>query len=561
CSLAMTAMTYFLLFKGIRGTSFASDELIIFITTNILLVVGIAFVFWAVLIFILNRLKLDMYRLVVLFGTFSLAMAFAGNDLVNFIGVPIAGFESYLAWSATGEDAYSYSMEILKEPVRTKTYLLVISGLIMIVTLWFSKKARSVTETEVNLGRQDEGHERFTPNRLARSLVRAAVNTRQYVANFIPDSWKNTTALQVEQTTALKAEAPAFDLVRAGVNLTMASVLIAFATSLKLPLSTTYVSFMVAMGTSLADQAWGRDSAVYRVAGVLNVIGGWFATALIAFTVCALFTFFIHNFNLFAIGALVLLAITLIARSFRYHKKKEKKKASRLAFESETKPIANAVLLERISHRITDLLDELMQVYHKALTGLIKEDQKSVSEAVNSVKALTLKNENLQYELYRSIKRIEEMDKEGSRLILYVYDLEQDILQSAKLIVKSIRAYLKNVLNPLHSEQIQQLELISNSIAEYLELIKAFLKVPGRNQIADLDQKKKDTLSLLESFLEMQVDGIKENQYGSRNSQIIFKILLESKDLVTIAARLVKLYRHVHQYDRSDLKSFLDIIE
>ena len=561
CSLAMTAMTYFLLFKGIRGTSFASEVMISFITTNMMMVVAISFLFWIVLLTAISKLKLDIYRLVVLFGTFSLAMAFAGNDLVNFIGVPIAGFESYLAWSATGEDALSYSMEILKEPVSTKTYLLVLSGLIMIVTLWFSKKARSVTETEVNLGRQDEGHERFTPNRIARSLVRTAVDAKKYVVGFIPVSWKNNTALQIQESNTLAADAPAFDLVRAGVNLTMASVLIAFATSLKLPLSTTYVSFMVAMGTSLADKAWGRDSAVYRVAGVLNVIGGWFATAIIAFIVCAIFTFLIYNFNLFAIGALVLLAIALITRSFRYHRKKEKQKTNRLAFESQTEPISHAFLLERISGRISELLDELKLVYHNALTSLIREEQKSVSEAEKAVKALALKNDNFQYELYRSIKRMEETDKEGSRLILYVYDLEQDILQSAKLIVKSIKAYLKNVLKPLKPEQTAQLELILASVGEYIELIKAFLKDPDRNQLSEIDKKKKSTLKLLESSLSMQVEGIKTNRFGSRNSQIVFKILLESKDLVAIAARLVKLYRIVHYYDRSKLESFLDVID
>ncbi|NNK70619.1 MAG: inorganic phosphate transporter [Flavobacteriaceae bacterium] len=559
CTLALSSMSYFLLFKGIRGTSFASENTIEWISTNMLQVIGISILVWLLLLYILHFLKVDMYRVVVLFGTFSLAMAFAGNDLVNFIGVPIAGFESYLAWSDSGQEAFSYSMEILKSPVRTQTYLLVISGLIMIVTLWFSKKARSVTETEVNLGRQSEGHERFTPNRLARSMVKMAVSSKKSLINRIPLSWRNHSALQLTDMAVPDPDKPAFDLVRAGVNLTAASVLIAFATSLKLPLSTTYVSFMVAMGTSLADQAWGRDSAVYRVAGVLNVIGGWFATAIIAFLVCALFALLIYNFNMVAIAALLVLAIVLIFRSFIYHKKKEKQKEKRKEFEARLEPITNEILLNRLKERIIELLDKLEHAYHVSLTGLIHEDHDRIKDAKKALKTLRTKNEDLQYELFKSIKRIQDKDMVGSRLLLYIYDLEMDALQTASLIVKATSNYVKNVHKPLKQDQIIQMELVASQIRNHHEQVKAYLRDPDAKKLEKVNELKRTALRSLELTLSKQIEGIKSDDFGAINSNILFKILLESKDLVAITTRLVKVYDRAGRDNQTGFMSFTDI--
>ncbi len=543
CGLAMTSMTYFLLFKGIKGTSFASESLISFMTNNILQMAAISFAIWLVLLMILSAFKINSYKLVVLFGTFALAMAFAGNDLVNFIGVPIAGFESYLSWSDSNQDAFAYSMDVLKEPVRTKSYLLVISGVIMITTLWFSKKARSVTETEVNLGRQSEGHERFSPNRLAQKLVQFTVGFSKYTLNILPEHWLEGSARQFEQLKISTADKPAFDLVRAGVNLTTASVLIAFATSLKLPLSTTYVSFMVAMGTSLADQAWGRDSAVYRVAGVLNVIGGWFATAIIAFMVSGFFALLIYHFNMIAIGVLLALAIFLITRSFAYHRKKEKKKNARQAFEKTEETISSEIMYGRLNSRLVDLLERIQITFDKAMTGLIKEDRKMLSQASASAVAMIEQNEDLQYELYQSIKRIEETASEGSRGLLYIFDLEQDLVQSVDLIVKVARQHVRNVLNPLKDSQITDLRRILSSVDNYLNEIMILLKEPKQIDLDKLNNLKQKSLEILEFAIGDQIQGIKGDSYGARNSQLIFKLLLEIKDLIAISARFIIIYK------------------
>ena len=248
-------------------------------------------------------LKIDIYKLIIIIGTFALAVAFAGNDLVNFIGVPIAAYNSYESWFAAyqtfGTIPSEFGMQSLAQKVPTQPYLLLLAGIIMVLTLWFSSKAKAVVKTSVDLSRQDEGKERFQPNFLSRHIVRYTIYTSEFINSILPENFKKFSERQFKKPPkdpAVKAiDVPAFDLVRAAVNLMVASVLISIATSMKLPLSTTYVTFMVAMGTSLADRAWGSESAVYRVAGVLNVIGGWFFTAFMAFTAAALFASLISN--------------------------------------------------------------------------------------------------------------------------------------------------------------------------------------------------------------------------------------------------------------------------
>ncbi len=544
---ALSAMTFFLLFKGLQGAAFVTDEFLRTIEDNLLLLLATAFIFWTAFLHLMAKNGINIFRIVVLFGTFALAMAFAGNDLVNFIGVPIAGFESYLSWNQSNISPSEYNMSVLKEPVRTQTYLLVLAGLVMIVTLWFSKKARSVTDTEVNLGRQEEGYERFTPNAFIRGIVRSAINVGQISQRVLPKSVIDSTGVRFRPLSLPVADRPAFDLVRAGVNLTTASILIAFATSLKLPLSTTYVSFMVAMGTSLADRAWGRDSAVYRVAGVVNVIGGWFATAIIAFSVAGIFALLIYFFQISAIVVLITLAVVFIYRSFAYHRKKDEKKQKRLTFEQSNEMLDVEILTSRLTNRISELIKDLSDMYELTLKGIVDEDIAIITKAEDAIQSMLEKNENLEYELFQSIKRVEEKDSEGSRIILYVFDLEQDLVQSAKLIVDAGSNHLRNSLSPLKEDQINTLSEVGDEITKYLQTI-AYQIVS-----ADTVSNNEDTtgkvaiLELLEVHLSAQVEGIKEEKYGARNSQLMFRILLESKDIVAVASRFVKLSRRIHQ--------------
>ena len=295
---AITAITYFIIIKGMKGTPFYKDIKHL-IEGNTLVIIAGSFVAWSIISQLLIQfLKVNVLKLIIGIGTFSLAMAFSGNDLVNFVGVPIAAWNSYEAWSISGVSADAFSMGILAKKVPSNVYLLLFAGAIMVVTLWTSSKAQNVIKTGIDLSRQGDGHEKFQPNPLSRVVVRFAMVLNMGISYIVPKKTlafidtkfqKPVIALPKDKTYEL----PAFDLVRASVNLIVAGILISIATSMKLPLSTTYVTFMVAMGTSLADRAWGRESAVYRVAGVINVIGGWFLTALTAFLAAAVVAYLI----------------------------------------------------------------------------------------------------------------------------------------------------------------------------------------------------------------------------------------------------------------------------
>lgn len=544
--LALSTLTYFLLVKGAKGASFLSDEFISWVDSHTGLLMLGSFAIWTVIMQVLvSVFKVNILRIVVLFGTFSLAMAFAGNDLVNFIGVPIAGLQSFLNWSDAGVAADAYNMAFLGEAVRTPTYLLLIAGTIMILTLWFSKKARSVTETEVNLGRQEDGAERFRPNVLAQGIVRISRILGINAQKILPASiWERADQnFEPLREPKKKGEVPpAFDLVRASVNLTTASMLIATATSFKLPLSTTFVSFMVAMGTSLADRAWGRDSAVFRVSGVLNVVGGWFLTALIAFTAAGIFAFLIYTFQAWAIFSLVALALFLISRTFVLHRKQEKIKAAAAQFEMNEQPLNAETLLPELKEKIGGLLQQVGTTYEDTVQGLVSEDRNQLKLAQEDMTRLLAQNETFRQRLYRSIQRLEEDGAETSRLYLLLYDLEQDILQSIKLIVEDSRDYVFNSLSPLVAQQQVQLNLLSQSLLAYLEKLGIALNTNGEEIAQEIELQKTALLVQIENQLTQQVHGIKAKTMSARNTQMYFSLLMETKDIIAVAARFEKLF-------------------
>jgi phosphate/sulfate permease len=547
---ALTALTYFLLIKGLKGASFVSDHFLEWMAGHKGLLLAGTFAFWSLFMQVCIRiLKWNILRFIVLFGTFALAMAFAGNDLVNFIGVPIAGLESFQVWRASGQEADQFLMDVLRQPVRTKTYLLVVAGLIMIVTLWFSKKARSVTETEINLGRQTEGHERFSSNFISRGIVRCLTDfTRalkkilphsisQKIENrFIPNGKDNTQG----QKNALP---PAFDLVRASVNLTVASALIAWATSLKLPLSTTYVSFMVAMGTSLADRAWGRDSAVYRVSGVLNVIAGWFTTAFVAFTVSGFFAFLIYSFSIWAVGSIIIIILAMITYTSFYHRRKEKKKKDREIFEKHQEEISIAELESIIILRIKEMLQDTKKLYAQCLQGLVNEDRKLLKACRKSLHHFEDKNLQSKEKLYGSIKRIKETENLGSKTFLFVFDLETDLLQSMQYVVHNSSTHVENIHCPLNQDQIDKLFGVDEALQSFLDLLSQTFNPNSYPKYKMVKTEKKRILKLVERYCEEQIKLIKSQKSGVRNSLLFFGILLETKDIVAVTARLYKLFR------------------
>lgn len=318
--IALSILSYFLLIKGVKGASFIPASVNEWIATHSLILLGSSFVFWtAVFQFLIVYTKVNVLRFIVFIGTFSLAMSFASNDLVNFIGVPLAGLESFRLWGESGENA-NLLMTGLSGQVQTPTLILLFAGFVMVITLWKSKKAQKVTATEVNLGRQGDGKEKFKSNKLALWIVSSATYLVDKISDFIPKRFHAEIDRHYIPRKDKGKNPPAFDLVRASVNLTMASMLISIATLNKLPLSTTFVSFMVAMGTSLSDKAWGR-SAEYRIAGVLSVIGGWLLTAIIAFFVSGVFAAIIFYAGMIGVILLLLGVAAVIYITTRIHNK------------------------------------------------------------------------------------------------------------------------------------------------------------------------------------------------------------------------------------------------
>lgn len=548
--LALSLLSYFLLFKGIKGASFVTDNFVKWISENTGVLLLASFVFWSLIMqTLITVFKFNALRIIVLFGTFALAMAFAGNDLVNFIGAPIAGLESFLAWRSSGVPADEFSMGILKAPVRTNTFLLLAAGAIMVATLWLSRKARTVTDTEVSLSRQDEGVENFQPNFLARSIV----NFFSYIGSItrwaVPErlkllAEKSFQSLPLNSVTV--GDKPAFDLVRASVNLTVASMLIAFATSLKLPLSTTYVSFMVAMGTSLADKAWGRDSAVYRVSGVLSVIGGWFFTAIIAFTVSATVAWLIHTFGPWALGALVIALGYFFYHTFTLHRKREKAKAEIQAAVQESVKIPSTTLVDDTSRKVGQTTKLIAEIYRHALIAVLKDDPKGIRQAKKELQELKQQSENLKNKLFFAIKRIEEELSEASRLYILVFDLEQDLIQSADQIVKTCRNHVENRLTPPEKPQAKALLSILSDLDHYLKTVSLRMKERNFAEIEDIRTQRRQLLVNLEEQLSAQIAGIKTSEFGFRNSALIFSLLLETKDIVEISHRFSVLYHRLY---------------
>lgn len=547
-ALSLSAITYFLLFKGLEGAVFIPSSFVAWSKENTAEMFGISIIFWGIILFVLARFaKFPILKIIVLAGTFALAMAFASNDLVNFIGVSVAGFEAYETWKSSGVDADSLLMVSLSKAYPAPSYMLVIAGFVMIFTLWFSKKARSVTETEVSLGRQSEGLERFSSNRFARGLVRLTwkpnrKNNKTESSVFVKWVESRFQPYKLKNNDQSIENPPAFDLVRASVNLSVSSSLIAFATSLKLPLSTTFVTFMVAMASSLSDRAWGRDSAVFRVSGVLSVILGWLLTAFIAFSVSGLFAFIMFKFDMLGVGFLVLLTVLFIAFTIRWHNKKEKSNAKILESTMKSEIIPTRQIMDSTSGSLADSLDAVAEGYVAAVEGLLSEDRKKLREAFRAMERLEKSNEEFKYTFYNSIRRIQEELSEGSRLYLMAYDIEQDLVQSAVFVTETAKKHVEDMLGALDEEQAQNIRKISQDLSLFFKDCSQITRNRNYLQYDEIKARKKLLLEEIENLISRQAKGIKNETYSARNSILVFNILLETKDLISTSAKLVKMY-------------------
>ncbi len=548
CGFALTSMLYFLIFKGLKQVPENIQEILYFnyIKDHIALSLLGIFIFSTLLMQILVLFRVNIFKVIVLSGTFALAMAFSGNDLVNFIGVPVAGYQAWEAWTASGVPATEYTMEHMAGKVPTPYLLLVIAGIIMVLTLWFSKKARSVTETEVNLGRQDEGAERFAPNPMARNIVRSFRGFGVGIFKLFPKRTLVKMESNFKQKEIEDSEV-AFDLIRAAVNLTVASILIAIASNLKLPLSTTYVSFMVAMGSSLSDRAWDRESAVYRVSGVLHVIGGWFLTAFIAFFSAGIFATLIYYLDFVAVIGLVGLSAYALYRSSKSHQEKETKKVKKAKKQvhEEFDSLTISKSIEKSSSHIKMIINQIESTYQLALEGLFTENTKKVKKADKQLAILKEEFFDLEDSLIKVIKRTKTEDPTAGRVYIKVFDRLEDAINSLELITDKIVNHVVNSHKPLKPGQIKKLTKISTLISQYFEQVRKLVDSQSFTNVSEIKDTKAKIRSIVDDQLNSQVSGIVQKHYGNKNSRLNLIILLESKDFVEDIDSLMELYQRV----------------
>lgn len=545
--LAITAIIYFILVKGLKGTSLLSPDIMSFIGTQPELFILFNFIFWTILSYIVTKFfKLNIYVIIIVLGTFALAMAFAGNDLVNFIGVPLAALESYTSWQSSGISASEFNMQGLNTANQAPTYLLLASGVIMVVTLWFSSKAKNVVKTSVDLSRQDEGDERFQPNFLSRQIVKYSIKASDNLADFIPTSIKNTVNKQFEKPyvyipKSKVRDLPAFDLVRASVNLMVASVLISLATSMKLPLSTTYVTFMVAMGSSLADRAWGPESAVYRVAGVLNVIGGWFFTAISAFTAAAIIAYIIHLGGLVAIIVLLLLAAVLIGKNYLSHSKKMKEnKIEEKLQRAESNTIIG--IIEESASNIALAMKRGNKIYSQSIDGLAKHDLDTLKKGKKGISKLDKEVEELRDNIFYFIKNLDESSVDTSNFYITALSYLQDMTQSLEYISKAGFKHVNNNHKKLRFNQIKDLKETDQYVEQLFTEVQTIFESNNFIGLTSLIMGKEELLKKVDLKIAKQVERTRADESSPKNTALYFSILLETKDLLLATMNLIETY-------------------
>jgi phosphate/sulfate permease len=552
---AITAISFFILIKGLKGVSFISDNTHLWIKENQFLIIGGNFVFFTLLSQVLMTFfKVNILRVIIIIGTFALALAFAGNDLVNFIGVPIAAFNSYQIFSGSGVSGDVFMMgDLANENIVAPFYFLVFAGVVMVVTIWTSKKAKNVIETEVNLSRQDEGSERFSSNALSKSVVRSSVYMGQWLNYVLPKAIQIRIDKQFEKPELKgkkKKEEPAFDMIRAAVNLMVASILISIGTSLKLPLSTTYVTFMVAMGSSFADRAWDRESAVYRIAGVFNVIGGWFFTAIIAFISAFIIAFLLKVGEVFAfVGLLVSLGIILY-RSAKKYTKKEKEVQELMLLKREDIVTINEVINES-SAQISHVIRSTNEIYSNVIDNLGLQDLGKLKENKKVLKKLEKEVDELKTNVYYFIKNLDETSVEASMFYIMILGYLQDMIQSLVLISQNSYNHIDNNHKQLKFNQIRDLKKVDNELMALFDKIEVVFSDNTFDDISNLVKGRNELLELVSTLIQKQIGRIRTVETSPKNSKLYFALLLETNDLIKATMSLLELFNEFNVHANS----------
>lgn len=537
---AITVITYFIVIKGAKHAVFMTPELYKYIQTHTGTMLLYSFGFWTIIIQILKWLfKINVLKVVVLAGTFALALAFAGNDLLNFIGAPLAGFVSYDIFLKQGGVNDLITMGALEGKIATPTLFLLIAGMIMVLTLWLSKKARTVTQTTLSLSNQSSGEEQFGSSVFARLIVRHSIRISENVGRYIPKFIKKFVQKRFEQAKVRKKDA-SFDLLRASINLIVASMLITIGTSLKLPLSTTYVTFMVAMGTSLADGAWGRESAVYRITGVFTVIAGWFLTAFIAFTICAIIVYILYVGKLYAIVGFFILALFVILKTQLFAKRNvaEKKQHDALKLDSTEENIEL-----RSCSNVSLILSTSIDVFNDVNKGFVNYSHQDLKIAKQKAKELDKNAKNLKDSVNITIKDIGEEYFEASHNYVQVVDYLREIARSLYFIADPAYSHVSNNHKPLHDIQKHELQEIFEKYEVYTKKILFIIETKQFSHIEDAINEQTLLFEYIQKVRKKQMKRAKMGEVNTRNSLLYLQILHEAKQILSYSMNVLKSHR------------------
>ena len=551
---AISAISFFILIKGLKGVSFISATQFDWIDKHQFLILGILFVFFLVLSQILiSFFKVNILRVIILIGTFALALAFAGNDLVNFIGVPIAAFNSYQIFQGSGVSGDDFMMGALaNDDIVAPFYFLMFAGVVMVVTLWTSKKAKSVIETGVNLSRQGDGDEKFTPNTASRVIVRMGVYVGQAINIFLPKKLQikiDSRFINVEKSKKKSEDEPAFDMVRASVNLMVASILISIGTSLKLPLSTTYVTFMVAMGTSFADRAWDRESAVYRIAGVFKVIGGWFFTAIIAFVLAFVMAYILKVGEIFAFVGLLLLLGIILYKSSRKHKQKIKIEEEIKSLRKEDIATVHEMITES-SAQISKVFRKTSALYSNVIDNLSLQDLAKLKDNKKDQKKLEKEIDELKSNVFYLIKNLDDTSVDASKFYILILGYLQDMVQSIDFITSTSYSHVNNNHKHLKFNQIRDLKTIDRQLQNLLQLLEDSFKTEDFYKIDLILNDKQILLDTVSELITKQIKRIRTTETSAKNSKLYFALLLETNDLVKSLMGLLELFKEFNKLNK-----------
>lgn len=557
--IALALISYFILIKGLKSVTFISSDVKLWITTHELLILAGSFVFFTILSFILTRLNVNILKVIVGVGTFGLALSFAGNDLVNFIGVPVAAIQSIGFFKAAGGDPNTYMMsELASSNIVAPMWILTVSGLIMLFTLWTSKKARTVIETEMNLSSQDSSSEKFQPNTLSRWIVRGFVNLGNILSYVMPRTLQSKLDKRFEQaSTSTKQKAddePMFDMVRASVNLMVASSLIALGTSMKLPLSTTYVTFMVAMGSAFADRAWDRESAVYRVSGVFHVIGGWFFTAACAFTGAFIIAYFLKIGGIVSFVVALFVLALLLFQNARSHRRKVAEQAERKLQLEKSDIRSLQHVTEASANQISEVIAKSNLFYKEVVDNLIKTDLTNLAKNKKLIKKLNKDIDSNNDNLFNFIRNLDDTSAKSSRYYIMALGYLQDIVENLYIISNNAHNHVDNNHKPLRESRGKDLQIISDQLGLWYSEIYTMYK---RLEFSNIEQvmKQRDPIQkTINILLDKQITDIRTSDSSPKNTKLYFSILLETNEMISSTFKLLRLHQEFLVFKQANNK-------